>query len=62
MKEPTDLTVVLAASVEVVDEMVRLFIDAHPDHPTVPEFQEIRRGFEFSAQLYTDMDTPPTVN
>lgn len=62
MKEPTDLTAVLVAPAEVVDEMARLFIDAHPDHPIVPEFQEIRRGFEFSAQLFTDMDTPPTVN
>ena len=62
MKEPTDLTAVLVAPAEVVDEMARLFIDAHPDHPIVPEFQEIRRRFEFSAQLFTDMDTPPTLN
>ena len=59
MKEPTGLTAVMVAPAEVIDEMARLFIDAHPDHPIVPEF---RRRFEFSAQLFTDMDTPPTLN
>ena len=62
MKEPTDLISVLVSPAEVVDEMARLFIDAHPDHLIVPEFQEIRRRFEFSTQMITDMDTPPTVN
>lgn len=62
MKEPTDLTAVLVAPAEVVDEMARLFIDAHPDHRIVPEFQEIRRRFEFSTQMITDMGTPPTLN
>ena len=62
MKEPTDLTAVLVAPAEVVDEMVRLFIDAHPDHPIVPEFQEIRRRFEFSNQLLDSGISPTTIN
>lgn len=62
MKEPTDMTAVLMAPAEVVDEMARLFIEAHPGHPIVDEFKEIRRRFEFSVEMFTGGDTPPTLN